>query len=183
MSRRNKPSPIKGLHPLLLVPGPAPSTSLQPKHVWQYTQPGRWVVQALPLFNINHASGGNPFAATPSHRLPRLWYRRMQYHPNCILIIEGMIDNNGFGPTCKNVAETFTGKQRSTHPFHHWLPCHLNHRPIPLPPANVRLASLWLQATRVVCRHATPGMAILQGFQVRLHRLQVTPSSKQVSLA
>jgi len=59
---RGKAISINGYTAFILWPGQT-FNLLNQNNVWQYTQPGRWVVQALPLFNINHASGGNPFAA------------------------------------------------------------------------------------------------------------------------
>jgi len=104
---RGKSISINGYTAFILWPGQTFNLVNQ-NNVWQYDQPGRWVVQAVPQFNVNHASGTNPFAATPATDCLGTGAGACNTIQNCVLIIESMIDNNGFGPTCKNVNETFT---------------------------------------------------------------------------
>jgi len=158
---RGKAISINGYTAFILWPGQT-FNLLNQNNVWQYTQPGRWVVQALPLFNINHASGGNPFAATPATDCLGSGTGACNTIQNCILIIEGMIDNNGFGPTCKNVAETFTeNNAQHTHPI-------IGYHVISITgdtttPANVVWQVSGSGNAGYVGRDT--GMAILQGFK------------------
>jgi hypothetical protein len=104
---RGKALAINGYTAFILWPGQK-FTLVNQNNVWQFDQPGRWVVQASIQMNVNHASGANPFAATPATDCLGSGAGACNTIMNCVLLIEGMVDNNGFGPTCKNVNETFT---------------------------------------------------------------------------
>lgn len=114
---RGKALSINGYTPFILWPGQTFNLVRQ-SNAWQFTQPGQWVLQALPQFNVNHASGLNPLATTPLTDCLGSGTGACNTIQNAVLILESYIDCNNFGPTIKNVNETFTENNVAhTHPL------------------------------------------------------------------
>jgi len=114
---RGKAISINGYSAFILWPGQQFNLVNQ-NNVWQYEQPGRWILQAVPQFNVNHASGSNPLAATPATDCLGTGAGACNTIQNAILILESYIDCNNFAPAIKNVAETFTENNAvHTHPL------------------------------------------------------------------
>lgn len=98
---RGKRVAIDGYSSFILWPGQT-FLLVKQNNAWQFVQPGRWVLQALMVWNVNHATGSDTSDGLGTGTGA---FATMQ---QCVLAMEGQMDFNGFGPTCKNTAETFT---------------------------------------------------------------------------
>lgn len=110
---RGKSLSINGYTPFILWPGQT-FNLLRQSNAWQFTQPGRWVLEATPQFNVNHASGLSPLATTPASDCLGTGSGACNLIQNAILVLESYIDCNNYFPVIKNVAETFT-ENNATH--------------------------------------------------------------------
>lgn len=107
---RGKLIAIDGYLTFRLFPGQT-FVLMNQNSAWRFDYPGRWRVQGLPIFYVNHGSGsdandglttGSAFATIQA----------------AVIAFESYVDCNNFGPTIQNAAETFTENNVAhTHPL------------------------------------------------------------------
>lgn len=100
---RGKILAINGYASFILWPGQTFVLTNQ-NSVWTYQQPGRWEPLVGMIWNVNHTAGSDSSDGLGTSAGA---FATMQ---RCVIVVESLIDFglSNVGPTCKNVAETFT---------------------------------------------------------------------------